>query len=73
MSSMTRATVIPIGVRMREARQAAEMTQKAVARRLFVTPATIRCWEAGRRMPGVEMLDAYLCVVGASITLGVAS
>lgn len=66
-----RAVHIPIGQQMKEARQAAGLTQKAVARRLFVTAATVRCWEGDRRMPHIDMLDAYLKVVGASITLGV--
>lgn len=61
---------IPIHQQMHEAREAAGMTQKAVARRLFVAESTVRCWEAGRRMPHVDMLDAYLKIVGATITLG---
>ena len=61
----------PIGELMRNARTDADLTQKAVARRLFVTPHTVRDWEAGRRHPTVLMLDAYLKVVGAAITLGV--
>lgn len=64
---------ITLGQRMKEARLTAGLTQKAVARRLFVTPATVRCWEGNRRVPSVPMLDAYLRVVGASMTLGVPS
>lgn len=64
------APAIPLGQQMREAREAAGMTQQAVARRIFVGASTVRCWEGGRRTPSVAMLDAYLRVVGATITLG---
>jgi len=66
-----RTTTWPIGEQMREARFNAELTQKAVARRMFVSPRTVREWESGRRKPTVEMLDAYLKIVKGSITLGV--
>jgi transcriptional regulator with XRE-family HTH domain len=66
----TRTTTWPIGERMRAFREDADMTQKAVARRMFVSPRTVRDWEAGRRHPTVLMLEAYLRVVGGSITLG---
>lgn len=61
---------VPIHDRMRAAREASGMTQKAVARRLFVSPNTVTHWESGRRLPHVDMLDAYLKIVGATITLG---
>lgn len=64
---------LPLGQQMREAREAAGMTQKAVARRMFVSPGTVRCWEGDRRTPSVAMLDAYLQLVGATITLGATS
>lgn len=66
-----RTATWPIGEQMREARFDAEMTQKAVARRLFVSPRTVREWESGRRKPTVELLDRYLKIVKGSITLGV--
>jgi DNA-binding transcriptional regulator YiaG len=56
---------------MRAFREDADLTQKVVARRMFVSPRTVRDWEAGRRHPTVLILDAYLRVVGGSITLGV--
>lgn len=59
-----------LGQQMRAAREAAGLTQKAVARRIFVGASTVRCWEGGRRTPSVIMLDAYLRVVGATLTLG---
>lgn len=66
----TRTTSWPIGELMRNARAAADLTQKAVARKLYVTPHTVREWECGRRHPSITMLDAYLRIVGATITLG---
>lgn len=61
----------PIGDEMRDARERSGMTKKAVARQLYVTTHTVADWEAGRRHPAVEMLHAYLLVVGGTITLGV--
>lgn len=60
----------PIGDLMREARVAAEMTQEEVARRMFVSVHTIGAWESGYRRLSVDMLEAYLKVVGGTITLG---
>lgn len=72
-AAAARTTSWPIGAEMRRLREAAGMTQTAVARRMFMTPHAVRTWEAGRRHPGVELLDAYLKIVGGSITLGVQS
>jgi DNA-binding transcriptional regulator YiaG len=66
-----RINMWPIGEQMREARFDAEMTQTSVAHRLCVSVRTLREWESGRRKPNAEQLDAYLRVVGGSITLGV--
>lgn len=70
-ASHTRTTTWYVGEAMRNARVDADMTQKAVARRMFVSPRTVRDWEAGRRHPTVLMLDAYLTIVKGSIMLGV--
>lgn len=67
---MIRTPVLPLHLRMREAREASGLTQKAVARRLFVNVRTVQKWEHGRHLPDVDMLDAYLIIVGATITLG---
>jgi len=62
-----------LGAQMRAAREETGLTMKAVARRLFVATYTVRRWEHGTRMPQVDMLDAYLRVVGGFIVLGLST
>lgn len=59
-----------LGAEMRAAREESGMTQKAVARRLFVATGSVKNWELGYRTPSVTMLDAYLRVVKGLIVLG---
>jgi transcriptional regulator with XRE-family HTH domain len=66
-----RVATWPIGEQMREVRADAGRTQRWVGRHLYVSERTVREWECGRRKPTVEMLDAYLRLLGGSITLGV--
>jgi DNA-binding transcriptional regulator YiaG len=68
-----RTTTWPIGEQMRNARADAGRTQGWVGRQLYVSERTVREWESGRRKPTIEMLDAYLRLLGGSITLGVAA
>lgn len=63
-------TAKELGNLMRITREESGMTHKQVARRLFVATYTIRRWESGAHMPTVDMLDAYLRVVGGFIVLG---
>jgi transcriptional regulator with XRE-family HTH domain len=60
-----------LGARLAAMRHAAGLLQREVAARLFVAPSTVAQWETGRACPVVQDLDAYLRVVGGSITLGV--
>lgn len=60
----------PIGDRMREARRSAGFSQRRVAAALSVSERAVREWESGRRKPRIDILDAYLRLVGGSITLG---
>jgi len=62
-----------LGAQLRAFRMAAGLTQREVARRVKVSPNTITHWEGGHRCPMILDLDAYLRVVGASITLGAPS
>jgi transcriptional regulator with XRE-family HTH domain len=65
-------TAIPLAATLLAARKASGLSQKEVARRLFVNATTLTGWESGKRQPHVDMIDAYLKIVGGSITLGAA-
>lgn len=56
--------------RMRAARWASGLSQRDVARKLHVSSNTVCHWESGHRSPHVDMVDAYLRAVGASLVLG---
>jgi transcriptional regulator with XRE-family HTH domain len=60
-----------LGARLSKFRVAAGLLQRQVAVLVRVSPSTVAMWESGRRTPTVYDLDAYLRVVGGSITLGV--
>jgi transcriptional regulator with XRE-family HTH domain len=62
---------VPLGDMLIKARKASGLSQVAVARALSVHATTVLGWERGYRQPHVDMIDAYLKVVGGSITLGV--
>jgi transcriptional regulator with XRE-family HTH domain len=62
-----------LGDQLRAAREEAGLTQKAVARRLFVAPLTVRRWEQGKRLPAIDMADAYLRLVGGHVVLGLST
>ncbi len=53
---MAAATAKDIGERIKEARQASEMTQRALADRLGVTDAIVNMWERGKRRPTLDNL-----------------
>lgn len=64
---------IPVGLILRDARESAGLRQCDVAARLRVTSNTICHWEIGRRSPHIDMVDAYLRVCKATLTLGTAA
>ena len=57
-----------IASRIREARQAAGLTQQELAARVGVTRRTVRNWEAGRTRPGQEHLTRITLHCGAAVT-----
>jgi transcriptional regulator with XRE-family HTH domain len=55
-----------IGQRMREARDAREITRRRVSEAIGVTERTIAAWEAGDTAPGADDLCAYARAVGTT-------
>ncbi|MXW69495.1 MAG: helix-turn-helix domain-containing protein [Acidimicrobiia bacterium] len=57
-----------IASRIREARQAAGLTQQELAARVGVTRRTVWSWEAGRTRPGQEHLTGITLHCGRAVT-----
>jgi DNA-binding transcriptional regulator YiaG len=51
-------------------RENASLLQREIAAELNVSVNTIQGWESGKRTPVLMDLDAYLKVVGGSMTFG---
>jgi DNA-binding transcriptional regulator YiaG len=71
--SRRKCATVDLGDQLRAMRVASGLSQRAVARLVHVAPNTVTHWETGHRCPALPDLDAYLRVVGGSITLGVAA
>ncbi len=56
-----------IGSRITEARQMADITKSALARRLGVTPQSVQDWESGSTKPKAERLAEMAGVLGVSL------
>lgn len=51
-------TTKELGDRIRAGRLSREMTQDQLAKRIKVAPSTVAMWEAGKREPNMQMLEA---------------
>lgn len=51
-----RSVSVQIGVQLKQARQAANMTQEEVAKELFVTRQTVSRWEQDHNLPNIYVL-----------------
>lgn len=56
-----------VGEYLQERRKAAGLTQEDVARQLGVVSRTISDWEAGRYIPGFELMVRLVGVIGGKI------
>lgn len=58
--------IIPLRIKaMREARN---MTQSELAKRMGVTPASVSLWEANKKNPALSNLFRLVCVLECSIS-----
>jgi antitoxin CcdA len=55
------------GIRIRQARKKAKLSQAELARRLEVTPGAVGQWEAGLTRPGQDKLVALSAVLNLSV------
>jgi len=63
---------VAVGARLRAARQQAELTQEAVARRLGTTQSAIARLEAGRHRMSLEALSRTAEALGCEVSLVIA-
>lgn len=54
-------------LRIREMREACEMSQKRLADALGITPAAVSHWETGRRIPDARDLIAIAAALGCKV------
>lgn len=57
---------VPLGARIRSARESAGLTQEALAGKLGVTQTAVSYWEAGKRDPGIGDLTALAEALGVT-------
>lgn len=55
-----------VGMRLKAAREAADLTQDAVASRFSINKATVSAWETGRGDPGITRLRDLAKLYGVS-------
>lgn len=56
-----------VGDYLQERRKAAGLTQEEVARQLRIVGKTVSDWEAGRYLPGFELMARLLQVIGGQL------
>jgi transcriptional regulator with XRE-family HTH domain len=59
-----------LGAQLRAMRKAVGMLQREVAEKIHVSANTVTSWETGKSTPVLMDLDAYLKVVGGTMTFG---
>ena len=56
-----------IGVKIKQLRLGASMTQEQLASRLGVSPQAVSKWESGTNMPDIQILPELSVIFGVSI------
>lgn len=59
--------MLAVGVYLQKQRKAAGLTQEEVARQLGVVGKTVSDWEAGRYMPGFDLMARLIRIIGGQI------